>query len=106
MVLIFVIFLFSVCDNARWECTDNPCAATCVFSPGNLFRTFDRSTFFFRGSCDYVMTQTSSRLDPNNGDSDDTTFTVWLDKKDCDSSHADSCSVIISLQIDDGDIYE
>ena len=93
----------SICNNGMWECTENSCPVTCLFSPGNMFRTFDSTYYFYSGSCDYVMAQTISGYDP---ESTTPSFTVWLDKETCEASHHELCDVSVSLRINDGDIYE
>ncbi|KAM4845227.1 mucin-5AC [Thomomys bottae] len=45
------------CENRKWQCTDEPCLATCsVYGEGH-YLTFDGQRYSFSGDCEYTLVQ-------------------------------------------------
>nr|XP_044991348.1 mucin-5AC [Jaculus jaculus] len=45
------------CENRLWQCTDEPCLATCAVYGDGHFLTFDGRRYSFSGNCEYTLVQ-------------------------------------------------
>ncbi|KAJ6664961.1 hypothetical protein lerEdw1_005192 [Lerista edwardsae] len=45
------------CKNRKWECTNNPCMATCSVYGDGHYITFDGKRYSFSGDCEYTLVQ-------------------------------------------------
>uniref|UniRef100_A0A8D1EZB9 VWFD domain-containing protein n=1 Tax=Sus scrofa TaxID=9823 RepID=A0A8D1EZB9_PIG len=45
------------CKNRTWQCTDQPCLATCAVYGDGHYLTFDGQRYSFSGDCEYTLVQ-------------------------------------------------
>uniref|UniRef100_H0XU65 Mucin 5AC, oligomeric mucus/gel-forming n=1 Tax=Otolemur garnettii TaxID=30611 RepID=H0XU65_OTOGA len=45
------------CDRRMWQCTDDPCIATCAVYGDGHYLTFDGQRYSFSGDCQYTLVQ-------------------------------------------------
>ncbi|XP_033620656.1 mucin-5AC [Fukomys damarensis] len=45
------------CENRMWQCTEEPCLATCAVYGDGHFLTFDGQRYTFNGACEYTLVQ-------------------------------------------------
>ncbi|XP_053418481.1 mucin-5AC [Nycticebus coucang] len=45
------------CDRRMWQCTDDPCMATCAVYGDGHYLTFDGQRYSFSGDCQYTLVQ-------------------------------------------------
>ena len=69
---------YSVCqNNAQWQCENKECPATCSVYGNSHVSTFDDKEYGFRGSCEYIIVQSTKSNQFN--------FTVTARNELCDS---------------------
>lgn len=49
------MFFFSLCQNGKWNCTNEDCPAVCSAWGDSHFKTFDGKMYDFQGSCDFLL---------------------------------------------------
>ncbi|XP_069865731.1 mucin-5AC [Dipodomys merriami] len=45
------------CESRKWQCTDEPCLATCSVYGDGHYLTFDGQRYSFSGDCEYTLVQ-------------------------------------------------
>ncbi|KAM5138196.1 LOW QUALITY PROTEIN: mucin-5AC-like [Mantella aurantiaca] len=79
------------CQNRMWQCTDNPCLASCVVYGDGHYITFDGKRYSFSGDCEYVLAQDHCGQDENSS-----TFRVITENIPCGTTGT-TCSKSIKV---------
>ncbi|XP_031240817.1 mucin-5AC [Mastomys coucha] len=80
------------CENRMWQCTDNPCLATCAVYGDGHYITFDGQRYSFNGDCEYTLLQDNCG---GNGSSQDA-FRVITENIPCGTTGT-TCSKGIKI---------
>ncbi|XP_012888811.1 PREDICTED: mucin-5AC [Dipodomys ordii] len=80
------------CESRKWQCTDEPCLATCSVYGDGHYLTFDGQRYSFSGDCEYTLVQ-----DHCSGNSSaQGTFRVVTENVPCGTTGT-TCSKAIKL---------
>ncbi|XP_035885931.1 mucin-5AC [Phyllostomus discolor] len=80
------------CQNRMWQCTDEPCLATCAVYGDGHYLTFDGQRYSFSGNCEYTLVQDHCG---GNGSSQDA-FRVVTENVPCGTTGT-TCSKAIKI---------
>ncbi|XP_049569371.1 mucin-5AC [Orcinus orca] len=80
------------CKSRMWQCTDQPCPATCAVYGDGHYRTFDGQRYSFSGDCEYTLLQDHCGGDGSAQDG----FHVITENVPCGTTGA-TCSKAIKI---------
>ncbi|XP_060160350.1 mucin-5AC [Globicephala melas] len=80
------------CKSRMWQCTDQPCPATCAVYGDGHYRTFDGQRYSFSGGCEYTLLQDHCGGDGSAQDG----FHVITENVPCGTTGA-TCSKAIKI---------
>lgn len=85
--MLYSSFIYSVCKERRWHCTQSLCAGMCVATGDPHYVTFDGRCFSFLGDCEYMLVQEKEGL-----------FSVTAENVPCGSTGV-TCTKSVTLSI-------
>uniref|UniRef100_A0A2I3SAQ5 Mucin 5AC, oligomeric mucus/gel-forming n=1 Tax=Pan troglodytes TaxID=9598 RepID=A0A2I3SAQ5_PANTR len=80
------------CDSRMWQCTDDPCLATCAVYGDGHYLTFDGQSYSFNGDCEYTLVQNHC----GGKDSTQDSFRVVTENVPCGTTGT-TCSKAIKI---------